>query len=47
MSDDQDPAPCPTCGANADSRVDSAGFGRQVREVCGKCGHDFGTKDKP
>ena len=32
---------CPACGAAAEKRVASGGFGRNVRDVCGVCGHEF------
>jgi uncharacterized protein (DUF983 family) len=31
---------CPQCGAGAEQRVLSAGFGK-AHDVCGACGHDF------
>lgn len=31
---------CPRCGANADHRVASCGFGTPV-PLCGRCGHTF------
>ena len=37
----QDIVNCPQCGANGDKRVESGGFGRQVRDVCGVCGYEF------
>lgn len=33
-------ATCPQCGAGADRRRASAGFG-DPHPVCGKCGHEF------
>ncbi len=35
--------PC-RCGAPASERVDDRGFGPNVRELCGRCGFDFGVK---
>lgn len=46
----KEPDPCPQCGAEPDARIESAGFGNDAHDVCGRCGFDFtdtpGPKDK-
>ena len=37
----EDRVPCPACGAAAERRVASGGFGQAVRDGCGVCGHEF------
>lgn len=33
--------PCPQCGAAADKRVDSCGFGQVKQTLCGVCAYEF------
>jgi transcription elongation factor Elf1 len=34
-------AACPRCGAAADQRMSSSGFGRHAIEICKQCGYRF------
>jgi hypothetical protein len=40
------PTRCPTCGASADKRVLSGGFG-EPHDVCARCGHEFDERTLP
>lgn len=37
--------PCPRCGAKADQRVESCGFGPVKSILCGACGYTFTAEE--
>jgi hypothetical protein len=37
---------CPNCTAPATARTASNGFGGSFNELCGKCGYNFGPKER-